>query len=706
MVRRTYLATYPREVPHRGVLNFLRALSGLEPAKFMQPAHTICFETYADHTGIKHLISIPGDVKDNVEGQLQTHVAGAALTLLSAEADVVAATEWEHAAEYGTSSAHVPLRIEDGKGAEAIIATILSNLSPLRPGQAVVMQWVVVPAPPAGTDEPSPAWPSLPHFFGTPDYSRYKEKNRERMFRVVLRTAATGPDARGLIRRVYNGLAVTHTDGMRFRPLWSRQVSLISRVRDRRSLLVPLAHLNALELSALLGIPAGNPNVFGLPKGRTRHLPADEAFPRTDLIVATSHYHGGTRPVGLLPGELVKHTHLEGKTGVGKSAFMVNLLVGQIARGYGVALIDPTGDTTAELLERIPPGREGDVVVFDPTDTEYPVGFNVFADVENPEVLADQMMAIFHGIYKDNGIYTSNYLRAAIQTLCTVPGMTMVEIPLFLTSQPFRSKVVAQVSDPMLTNLWERFDAMRRPEQMQLVMPAIHRVQPLLLRKSVRLSLGQVENRLDMARIMRERKILVVSLPKGPLGEETAGLFGSLVFARMVQAAMARPRNDRHPFFLHIDEVQNFLHTPVAIDTVLDEARKYGFGLTLAHQRESQLSPMLRSALAANTRTKVMFQISADDARSAARELGPPVTAEDLSSLGRFEAIIQTVVDGATTNPATVRTLAPVPPTSKPEAIRQASRRQWSTSARAVEAELLARQHTDGQAPEASEGWE
>jgi energy-coupling factor transporter ATP-binding protein EcfA2 len=191
------------------------------------------------------------------------------------------------------------------------------------------------------------------------------------------------------MRRGWSGVyispgLVTHAHGMRFRPLFSHHRRLVERVQQRWSPIVFRAHLNALELSALVAIPAGTPNVAGLPKGRSRYFAADHHLPREGLVVARSNYSSAPRPIALTAHELLKHTHIQGKTGAGKSAFMVNLAVTQAAAGYGVGLIDPTGDSTTELLERIPEGRIGDVVDFDPTDTDHPVGFNLFAGVENP----------------------------------------------------------------------------------------------------------------------------------------------------------------------------------------------------------------------------------------------------------------------------------------------------------------------------------
>jgi hypothetical protein len=698
--RRTYEVTFPRDLDHSAVLNFVRSLSGPLRPLLIPPAATVVVEVYADIRGFKFFLSLPEHVTAGIESLLTTHLAGSAISTVDQADDVMVSTAWSRVIEVGTSSAHVPLRI----GAPAaVVAGLLSSFTNLKDGDALAQQWVITGARPQGKpreDRVAP-WPRR-----TIDAEAHGKKNNDVTFLAVGRLAAKGGNAAELLHRLHGHFASLRAPGVSIkrRPVGHRVA--LERLHERASVLVFPAHFNALELTVILGIPFGQPSVPGLSSARARRLAADHTIPSEGLVIGRSNFPGAERPVALRPEDLLKHTHIHGKTGVGKSVLLTNLAVAQMVQGYGVGLIDPTGDTAADVLERIPPHRWDDVVVFDPTDTDYPVGFNVFSGTGNPEVLADQMMAIFHGIYKDNGIWANNYLRAAIQTLATVPGMTLVEVPMFLTDQGFRSRVVRQVADPMLQHLWQRFDQMKRSEQLQVVMPAIHRVQPLLLRRSVRLTLGQAENQLDMSALMAQRKILIVSLPKGLLGEETAALFGSLIFARMWQAAMGRPRDDRHPFFLHIDEAQNFLHMPIALSDVLAESRKYGLGLTLAHQHESQLPLPLRAAIHANTRTKIAFAVSAEDAHFVAREVGPPVTPADLIALGQYEVVIQATTDNQTSAPATARTLPPLEPISSPAIIRAASRRRWARPAADVEAELMNRHQAGPLDEPASRGWE
>lgn len=679
--RITYQVIFPGDTPKQALLDFVRALSGLPRPRLFRHVQTVVLDTYRDSLGFRWFITVPNGVSDELKELLRAHVGGARLDL--AEDDPVSGTAWEVARQLRTTGVHLPFNIYD---ADAACTTILSKFSPVEKDQALVMQWVVIPGRTAGPVPPPGTWAKF-----SVDEKKYKDKNTEPRFMGVVRIAATGPKAREAVKRVYSGLSTYRAEGMGFAdyPLtWH----VSSRVRKRSGALVYEAHLNAAELAAFSGIPTGSPNVPGLPHARTRQLRADPRYPTQGIIVGRSTYAGDERPIALNPIDLAQHVHIQGKTGTGKSVLTTAMALQQMEQGYGVGIIDPTGDLIADILPLIPPHRARDVILFSPVDTEFPVGFNIFAGTDSPEVLADQVMAIFRGIYKDTGIYANNYLRAAIQTLATVPGMTLCELPALLTDDRFRAETLRQVSELALLYFWQRFDAMGRGERANAVAPALHRVQPLLLRRSVRLTLGQSTSSLDMARIIREGKILLCDLPKGLLGDETAVLFASLIFAKGWQAAMAIPRDDRKPWFLHIDEASNFLNMPMPLETVLSEARKYGYALTLIHQYDYQLPPQLRAALDI-VRTQIYFQISPDDARVVAKNMAPHLDAHDAAALSKHEILLQATVNGTTLPPATVDTSIPwpMPPRASSEALRAFSQRQWGRLASAVEAEIAHR---------------
>jgi hypothetical protein len=308
---------------------------------------------------------------------------------------------------------------------------------------------------------------------------------------------------------------------------------------------------------------------------------------------------------------------------------MLKIMLEQMKAKHGVGFVDPTGDGVEDLMCRIPENRWEDVVVVDPTDEQFPVGITVFNRIQDPSVQADNLMAIIAGIYKDNGIYVSNYLRAAIQALASVPGSTLVDVPAFMKDAEFRQQIMDQVDDDELIRIWRHFDTLKESEKENRIAPSLHRVQPLLMRPSVRRTLGQ-SNGLDFGQIIREGKILLVSLPKGRIGDDTAILIGSVIVSRIWQEAQARQRGEREPFFfLNIDEAPNFLNN-TSLDTIFAEAAKFGLGLAVANQQESQWPMKERAAIHANTRNKLIFKSSVDDQMIVARTLG--VTPEDVAA--------------------------------------------------------------------------
>ncbi|OLE23309.1 MAG: hypothetical protein AUG49_16365 [Catenulispora sp. 13_1_20CM_3_70_7] len=553
----TYTVLFPPICKHEAVVGFMRALSGPLSPRLLRRAITVVFELHATEAGLTFCVTPPHGAETAFCQLVSSHLPGVILTPVDEATDPVTTTDWTRVIEIGTSRAHRPLRIDRP---DAAVTSILSCFAGLSAGEALAQQWVITGGPTrrkaSGRDGPQ-------HRLGRPpNPDEVNKKYAEPVFLAVGRLAAMGPQPDQLLGRVMAQLGSLRTHGVRLQQQRTSHTLALERLRERASVLAFPAQLNATEVAVLAAIPTGTPNVPGLPINSTKRLPAPDSIPRDELVIATSNYPGSERPIGLRAYDLVKHTHVLGRNGVGKSTLMVNLAVRQMAAGYGVALIDPTGDTAADVLERIPPERARDVIVFEPTGPDYFVGFNIFDHAGSPEVLADQLMAIFHGIYSDSGIYTSNYLRAAIQTLASVPGQTLVEVVPFLTDPRFRARIVRQITDPILTSIWQRFDQEGQAAQLRLVQPAIHRVQPLLLRSSVRLTLGQADNRLDMRQVLRERKILIVSIPKGHLGEETSALFGSLVFGpqisarpcarsparRSAAAAVARRHPDQHPY--------------------------------------------------------------------------------------------------------------------------------------------------------------
>lgn len=369
---------------------------------------------------------------------------------------------------------------------------------------------------------------------------------------------------------------------------------------------------------------------------------------------------GNETPVTISPTDARQHIHILGPTGSGKSTLLLNLALDDIEAGHGVAVIDPKGDLVRSLLERIPAGEADRVILIDPSYREQPVGLNVMEcdDPDLHEVVCDGIVTIFKKTYERFwGPRTDDILRAAVLTLLRHPDTTLCEVPLLLLQPEARKEFTAGLRDPVgLEPFWVEYEQTPASQRLQMVGPLLNKLRSVLLRRTVRNMLGQSVSTVRIPEAIDHRAIVLVSLAKGLLGEDTSRLLGAFLVARIWQAAQARanrPEAWRPDFTLYLDEFQNYLHLPQSLDEVLVEARGYHLGLALANQHLAQLGPTTRQALAGNARTRVVFQCGQEDARYLAREFEPQLGERDLRQLQRFQVALRLCVNGQTVPPFT-----------------------------------------------------
>lgn len=517
-----------------------------------------------------------------------------------------------------------------------------------------------------------------------------QRKTGDQGFRLVLRIATTIPAQRaasGALGSVVGGLRVAEAPGVHLRSRFVDAGSVTSATPPRRWSMA----INVAEVVGLLGWPLGDANYTGFTRLGSRRLPVPSAVARRGRALGDGNHPSSLRPIAQQPLDALTHTHVLGPTGVGKSTLLARLAIQDIAAGRGVALIESKGDLVNEILDRIPPHRERDVVVLDPTDQVAPVGLNSLAG-GSPDLIADQVLAVFRGLYGDYlGPRTTDVLHASILTLARSGKATLVALPLLLSDEHIRKRLTGSVRDDLaLGPFWSWFDALSHAERNQVIAPVMNKVRPFLLRERVRQVLGQIAPRFDITSVFTERKILLVPLSKGTLGTETASLIGSLVISRLWQAAQGRSRiapGRRRPVSVIIDEFQDFLHLPTDLADVLAQARGLGVGLTLAHQHLAQLNPSMRAAVLANARNRVCFRLSADDASTIAKST-ELLDARDFQSLGAYEIYASLVADGETRAFCSAVT-RPLPASFEDgDRIRKLSRESFGTPTAAIEAEL------------------
>jgi hypothetical protein len=363
-----------------------------------------------------------------------------------------------------------------------------------------------------------------------------------------------------------------------------------------------------------------------------------------------------------------------------------------MAAGRAVVVIEPKGDLIRDVITRVPPERVGDVVLIDPTDSETAVGINpLAAGGQSSELVADQLLGAFHHQYAASwGPRTSDILYASLLTLARTPGMSLAALPLLLNDPRFRRTVVGALDEPIvLQPFWQAFDAWSDGERTTAIAPVLNKIRPLLVRPSLRAVLGQAAPRFDLRQVFTERKILLVNLAKGLLGPEAAGLLGNIVVGQLWQTALERsaiPAERRPPVFIYVDEFQDYLSLPTDLADALAQARGLKVGLTLAHQHLGQLSPQMRSAVLANARSRVVFQLAAEDAKVFATDTN--LLPEDFRTLTAFEAYAQLVAGDAVQPWLSLRTLPAPPLSSNPDEVRRRSREQYAVSRAEVDSAL------------------
>ena len=391
-----------------------------------------------------------------------------------------------------------------------------------------------------------------------------------------------------------------------------------------------------------------------------------------------------------------RHVAVVGKTGMGKSTLLQNLIVSDIRAGRGVGLIDPHGDLAEAVLGLVPPPRTNEVILLDAGDTAFPVAFNPLAcsdPMERPLVVSGVMSA-FKKLYGDSwGPRLEHILRNALLALVAVPGTSLLSLLRLLSDASYRRAIVEQVDDPVVRSFWhQEFAGWNDRFRSEAISPVQNKLGHFLSSPVPRAIIGQAKSTINLRRAMNAGQILIVNLSKGRIGEDTSALLGSLLVTSLQQAAMSRadtPENDRRDFFLYVDEFQNFATESFA--TILSEARKYRLSLTIANQYLSQMDEGTSDAVFGNVGSLVCFQVGPQDADILAEQLGGDLNANDLVALPRFTAYVRLLVEGMPSRPFSMETLSPSTMrrhAGRSDIVRRTSRHRYARPASQVEAEI------------------
>jgi CxxC-x17-CxxC domain-containing protein len=387
-----------------------------------------------------------------------------------------------------------------------------------------------------------------------------------------------------------------------------------------------------------------------------------------------------------------RHMYLIGKTGMGKTNLMANMAIQDIQMGRGVGFVDPHGETAEALLDFIPSSRVNDVVYFNPADLDFPIAFNVMEKVglEYRHLVASGLMGVFKKIWPDVWSARMEYiLNNSILALLEYPGSTLLGINRMLADPEYRQKVVEKIIDPVVKAFWlQEYARYTQRYEVEATAAIQNKVGQFISAPLIRNIIGQVASKLDMREIMDQRKILIMNLSQGRIGEDNSRLLGALLITKLQLAAMSRvdvPEERRQDFFLYVDEFQNFATESFA--KILSEARKYRLDLILGHQYINQMEEEVRDAVFGNVGTLVCFRVGAEDAEVLEKEFTPEFMAQDLVNLGKYNVYLKLMIDGLASRAFSAQTLGPTlkPEKSNRENIIRVSRERYSTSRQSVE---------------------
>jgi len=694
---------------------------------FIKPQDHISFEIVAKREDIRFYVSVPKNIKDLVEKQIHGAYPGA---------DIKEVEEYSIFSEKGKVAFtalrlryanHYPMRTYRDLPTDAL-SLITSNLAKMSEGEGAVIQVLIQPT--------GDRWKNI----GRSYISKVKkdEANPEKAnFKVnaklleAIETKLQKPGFNSVVRIVVSSETKERAN-IHLKNILASFEQFSSDNNSFWEVKFPIKHLfltdfiyryfpvinlpilrqysvlNSDELASLYHLPnktIETPYIFWL---NAKRAPAPMSIPETGMFLGMSKYRGVERPIYLGEDDRRRHMYVIGKTGTGKSQLLEELVMQDINSGRGVAVIDPHGDLIAGILARMPVSRAEDVIYFDPSDTERPMGLNMLEaqTEEQKHFVVTSIVGLMYKLYDPmkTGIIGPRFehaIRNAMLTVMAEPGNTFVEVVRILTDPSFVQELLPKVNDPMIRRYWTDQIAQtadfHKSEVLDYIVSKFGR---FVTNKLMRNIIGQSESSFDFRKVMDEGKILLVNLAKGKLGEENSNFLGLILVPRILVAAMSRqeiPEDKRRDFYLYVDEFQNFATPDFA--QILSEARKYRLNLVVANQFIGQMEEEVKNAVFGNVGTLVAFRVGVTDANYLQHEFQPTFNESDLINIDKYNSYIKTIVKNEPMKPFSIdltKDMSQVVAARSPQianAIIQLSRLKYGRSKELVEAEITERSH-------------
>lgn len=396
---------------------------------------------------------------------------------------------------------------------------------------------------------------------------------------------------------------------------------------------------------------------------------SDTPSPQKVTYLGQVDYRNKQLTFGIKENDRTRHMYIIGKTGMGKSTLLENMAVQDIRNGEGLCVIDPHGSFAEKLLDYIPPERKEDVIYFAPFDTEHPLGLNVLekVDISKRHLVANGLMSAFKKIFGEERFSDriQYILNNIILALLENENESLLGVNRMLIDKEYRKFIVSNVKDPSVKSFWEEEFVKAGDKYQQEAAPGIqNKIGQFISNPLIRNIIGQKRTSFDVREIMDKKKILIVNLSKGKVGEGNANLIGSLLITKIYLAAMSRADAGVHeleklpPFYFYVDEFQNFANESFA--NILSEARKYNLALTVAHQYVEQMTDEVKAAVFGNVGSMIVFRVGATDAEIFEKEFAPYFVLDDIVNLSAFQIYLRLMIDGVGSRPFSAKTLVAI----------------------------------------------
>ena len=690
--------------------------------KFLRPQPHLVFEIVAKHEDIRFYVSVSRKLKDMVEKQIHGAYP---------DAEIVEVPEYNIFSEQGRvafaelqfrEAAFRPIKVYKDLPTDPL-SSITTALAKMGSEEGAVIQFLISPA--------SNKWRSAGRSFiastkkkeSDPEKAEFRvePKNLEAIenkcskpgFEVTLRMVVSSPSleqAKTHLANIKTALSQFNSDlnGFKGKKIWFKQgfmLDFIYRYQPIFRFFTNKIILNSEELATVFHFPnkqVETPHIHWL---YSKRAPAPVEIPRKGLYLGKSVYRGVTRSVYIGDGDRRRHIYIIGKTGTGKTELLRDMILQDIRGGKGVCLIDPH-DLAEDILAYIPPERAEEVIYFDPSDTERPMGLNLLEAYteEQKHFITTSIINLMYKLYDPykTGIIGPRFehaIRNAMLTVMSEPGNTFVEVVRCLTDSKFVQELLPKVRDPIVRRYWTDQIAQtadfHKSEVLDYIVSKFGR---FVTNKMMRNIIGQSKSAFDFRQVMDEGKILIINLAKGKIGEENSSFLGLVLVPKILIAAMSRadvPEEKRRDFYLYVDEFQNFATPDFA--QILSEARKYRLNLAVANQFIGQMEEEVKNAIFGNVGTIIAFQIGVTDANFLQHWFSPTFAEDDLLNIDRFHAYVKTVVKGEPMPPFSMdltKNIALQKKQANPklaQMIKQLSRLKYGHDRQIVEGEIAQR---------------